>query len=177
MANKVNNWEELLKLANEDLIQQQVYINVNSNGDGTYTIEIVDNDRVECYADGYYEDELGDLINDAWAHARAKIKALKDIEKALESVPPQIVYLVSAYYDKGICDDDEPVLEIYATEELAKARVGQMIRDYKDRLHRSAENAEDWTETGDSLKAYGYEPYSWNVEISWAPDIIRTKIN
>ena len=137
----------------------------------------MDNDRVECYADGYYEDELGDLINDAWAHARAKIKALKDIEKALESVPPQIVYLVSAYYDKGICDDDEPVLEIYATEELAKARVGQMIRDYKDRLHRSAENAEDWTETGDSLKAYGYEPYSWNVEISWAPDIIRTKIN
>jgi len=75
MANRVNNWRELLKLANRDLNPQKVYINLNPNGDGTYNIEIVDNGKAECYAEGYYKDELGDLINDAWAHARAKAKA------------------------------------------------------------------------------------------------------
>lgn len=77
MANRVNPWEKILKLANKDLNPQKVYINVNPNGDGSYNVKIVDNGNAECYAEGYYEDELGECINDAWAHARAKAIAVK----------------------------------------------------------------------------------------------------
>lgn len=161
MANKVNNWNELLNLANRDLIQQQVYINVNSNGDGTYNVEIVDNDKTECYAEGYYEDELGDLINDAWAHARAKVK-------------PQIVYRVTAYYDVELGCEPEILIEIYATEELAKQRVAQLIKRWKDGWKRTEEDADDWTEKEDSLEAY--KDSEWNVDIFWMPEPIRNKI-
>lgn len=77
MANKVNPWEQILKLANKDLNPKKVYINVNPNGDGSYNVEIVDNGNAECYAEGYYEDELGECINDAWTHARVKANAAK----------------------------------------------------------------------------------------------------
>ena len=44
--------------------------------DGEFSITIVIGDEETEYASGYYEDELSDLINDAWAwaHARAKAK-------------------------------------------------------------------------------------------------------
>ena len=80
MANRVNPWEKILKLANKDLNPQKVYINVNPNGDGSYNVEIVDNGNAECYADGYYEDELGECINDAWAHARAKAAKANEVK-------------------------------------------------------------------------------------------------
>lgn len=162
MANKVNNWRELLDLANKDLNPQKAYLNVNPNDDGTYNVEIVTNGNQESYAEGYYEDELGGLINDAWAHARAK-------------TAPQIVYRVSAYYDMDICAEEKILQEIYATEELAKARVAQLIKKYKENWH-TKEDADDWTEKEDSLEAYGYRPYSWNVEIFWTPEPIRNKI-
>lgn len=161
MANKVNNWEELLKLANKELIQQEVYIAVDSNGDGTYSVEIVDNDKAECYADGYYEDELGDLINDAWAHAKAKVK-------------PQMAYRVTAYYDVELGCEPEILIEIYSTEELAKQRVSQLIKRWKDGWKRTEEDADDWTEKEDSLEAY--KDSEWNVDIFWMPEPIRNKI-
>jgi hypothetical protein len=94
MANRVNNWRKLLNLANKDLNPQKVRINANSNSDGTYSVEIVYNGKAECYAEGYYEDELGDLINDAWAHAKAKEKS--NVEK-----------LVDAYFELSDAEKDE----------------------------------------------------------------------
>ena len=73
MANKVNNWKELLKMANEDLKKHDAEIGVYDYDD-VYSVTIVVNGVEEEYADNYYEDELQDLINDAWAHARAKAK-------------------------------------------------------------------------------------------------------
>ena len=78
MANKVNNWQELLKIANEDLKQYDAEIGVYDHDDA-YSVTIVVDGKEEEYADNYYEDELGDLINDAWAHVRAKIKGDKKI--------------------------------------------------------------------------------------------------
>lgn len=74
MANKVNNWKELQKLANEDLEKYDAQIGVYEHDD-VYSVTIVVDGKEEEYADNYYEDELGDLINDAWAHARAKANA------------------------------------------------------------------------------------------------------
>ena len=76
MANRVNNWQELLKLANKDLAKHGCKLTLEEF-DGSYTlyIENTTTAKVETYAEGYYEDELGELVNDAWAHARAKVKA------------------------------------------------------------------------------------------------------
>lgn len=161
MANKVNNWQKLLKLANKDLKKYDAEIGVYEHDDA-YSVTIVVDGKEEEYADNYYEDELGDIINDAWAHARAKIA-------------PQIVYRVSAYYNMNICAEEEILIEIYATEELAKARVKQLIQKYKENWHTEDDACDDWTETEDSLDAYKSD--DWNVEIFWMPEPIRNKID
>lgn len=160
MANRVNNWQEILDLANKDLKKYNVEIGVYDHDD-VYSVTIVVNGVEEEYADGYYEDELGDLINDAWAHARAKVK-------------PQMAYRVSAYYDMNVSVEEEILIEIYATEELAKQRVVQLIKKWKEGWKRTEEDADDWTEKEDSLEAY--KDGEWNVDIFWMPEPIRNKI-
>ena len=78
--NKVSNWKELLNLANEDLAKYECKITFEEF-DGTYTLytESTTTDEWETFAEGYFEDELSDLINDAWAHVRAKINGEKKI--------------------------------------------------------------------------------------------------
>lgn len=74
MANKVNNWQEVLELANANLKKYDAEIGVYDHDD-VYSVTTVVNGLEEEYADNYYEDELDDIINDAWAHALAKAKA------------------------------------------------------------------------------------------------------
>lgn len=161
MANRVNNWKELLKLANEDLKKYNAEIGVYDH-DGEFSVTVVVNGEEREFADGYYEDELGDLINDAWAHARAKVK-------------PQMAYRVTAYYDVELGCEPETLIEIYETEELAKARVTQLIKQWKDGWKRTEDDADDWTEKEDSLEAY--KDSEWNVDIFWMPEPIRNKID
>lgn len=77
MANRVNNWEQLLKIANNNLKKYGVEMNVLLGEDtGNYDLHITYPDgTTDIYAQNYYEDELDELVNDAWAHARAKVKA------------------------------------------------------------------------------------------------------
>lgn len=77
MANKVNNWEQLLELANKDLKKYGVELKVLLVEDtDNYDLHIVYPDgTTDIFAQNYYEDELGELVNDAWTHARAKVKA------------------------------------------------------------------------------------------------------
>lgn len=77
MANRINNWEQLLELANEDLKKYGVEMKVLLVEDtDDYDLHIVYPDgTTDIFAQNYYVDELGDLVNDAWAHARAKVKA------------------------------------------------------------------------------------------------------
>ena len=161
MANRVNNWRELLDLANKDLKKYNAEIGVYDH-DGEFSVTVVVNGEEREFADGYYEDELGDLINDAWAHVKAKVK-------------PQMAYRVTAYYDMNISAEEEILIEVYATEELAKQRVAQLIKKWKDWWKRTEEDADDWTEKEDSLEAY--KDSDWNVDISWMPEPIRNKID
>ena len=162
MANKVNNWKELLKLANEDLkaygCQISVYKTEDSEDFWQVDIDVIGM-PTDSFAENYNEDELSECINDAWTHARAKVK-------------PQMVYRVSAYYDLG--SEDEILFEVYATEELAKARVAQLIKTYKDNWHKE-EDADEWTEKEDSL--YAWKDSDWNVDIFWMPEPIRNNID
>ena len=72
--NKVNDWKTTLNAANKALAKQGKVITLEEF-DETYTIYIEDTATSEwdVYAEGYYEDELCDLINDAWAHALPKV--------------------------------------------------------------------------------------------------------
>lgn len=161
MANKVNDWKELLKLANANLKKYDAEIGVYDHDD-VYSVTIVVNGVEEEYADNYYEDELVDLINDAWAHARAKVK-------------PQMAYRVSAYYDVELGCEPEILIEVYATEELAKQRVAQLIKRWKDGWLYTKKDADEWKEKEDSL--YAYRDSDWNVDIFWMPEPIRNKID
>lgn len=80
MSNRINNWEQLLEMANKDLEKHGYQLNLLTPDDtDDYDLHILHGDDCEIYAENYYEDELGDLINDAWAHVRAKIKTDKPI--------------------------------------------------------------------------------------------------
>ena len=76
MANRHNNWKKLLKLANSNLKNYGVKMNVVHVDDtANYDLHIVYPDgTTDIFAQNYYEDELDELINDAWSHARAKVK-------------------------------------------------------------------------------------------------------
>ena len=74
MANIRNDWQGLLKLANEELKQGGVQIDVSATDDGGYDVIINNNGITETYASGYYEHELGELVDDAWVHARSYLK-------------------------------------------------------------------------------------------------------
>ena len=69
--NKRNDWEFLLKKANEDLKRIGYSIKVTDYyNDGCYTCEFYKNGvSVMVYAENYYEDELTDIIIDAWHYA------------------------------------------------------------------------------------------------------------
>ena len=71
--NRINNWKDLLKLANEDLKKYNMSL-VLKEDDCAYSLIIVGPGKIDkyCFAENCYEDELGELINDAWAHARTK---------------------------------------------------------------------------------------------------------
>ncbi len=79
--NTRNDWEGTLQMANEDLKQYGMEIIVRPDGPGMevdddyHTVFIKDGDEEEVFADNYYERELGEVVNEAWAHARAKAKA------------------------------------------------------------------------------------------------------
>ena len=70
--NKYNDWQNLLVLANEDLASQKFNITVTDpNGEGQYQCDIYrDGIHEETYAECYYEDELSDLITDAWHYVK-----------------------------------------------------------------------------------------------------------
>lgn len=64
--NRRNDWENLLRIFNEELEKTGYSIDIVQPEDGFYNCEIwKDGKRVEVYAENYYEDELSDLITDA----------------------------------------------------------------------------------------------------------------
>lgn len=70
--NRVNDWKKLLEIANEDLKLYGYELHVFDYGDGYYICEILkDGMSEEVYAENFYEDELSDLVNEAWHYVKS----------------------------------------------------------------------------------------------------------
>lgn len=79
--NKRNEWKELLEQANVDLKKYNIWMKI-SEEDGFFTLYLMQGGKQPyTFAENYYENELCELINDAWAHARAKGKHEKRQEE------------------------------------------------------------------------------------------------
>lgn len=89
----------------------------------------------------------------------------------------KVVYVVKAYYDMDIMKGEEIVIEIYETEELAKARCRKLIDNFKQ--YHAIEDCEScWGELDEheySLNAY--VDSEWNVDISYDVEVVRTKLD
>ena len=69
--NKCNDWENLLRISNEDLEKSGYSLLITEDEEGYFSCEIrKDGTLVEIYAENYYEDELSDLITDAFHHVK-----------------------------------------------------------------------------------------------------------
>jgi hypothetical protein len=67
--NRCNDWKNLLRIANEDLEKTGYSLLLTEDEDGYYSCEIwKDGKMLDVYAENYWEDELSDLINDAFHH-------------------------------------------------------------------------------------------------------------
>ena len=76
--NRINDYNEIWKLANADLEKYGMQIELQKDDCDAYAVIIRFKDgKTDYFAEGYYEDELGEVINDAWVHAKAKAKAPK----------------------------------------------------------------------------------------------------
>lgn len=66
--NRHNDWETLLQYANEDLAQYGYRLSVNDRGDKGFFKCVIykGKKKVQTYAENFYEDELEDLVNEAW---------------------------------------------------------------------------------------------------------------
>ena len=84
--NKRNNWEQVLGYANEDLKSKGFSIKIKKQSDGYYSCEIRKGRKLyQVYAENYFEEELADLLNEAWVHANnvaLKEAAMKAAKKA-----------------------------------------------------------------------------------------------
>jgi len=67
--NAYNDWENLLRICNEDLEKTGYSLLLTEDEDGYYSCEIwKDGKKLDTYAENYWEDELTDLITDATHH-------------------------------------------------------------------------------------------------------------
>lgn len=87
--NTHNNWEQLRDFANEELKKHNAMLSVYEALDGTFDIDILyDLDftaepfditkyqECETFASNYYENELADVITEAWHYACKKVSKI-----------------------------------------------------------------------------------------------------
>lgn len=70
MANRRNEYQILLEMANEELAESNTRLELYKNEDGFYNLDIIHpNGKRENYAENYFEDELDGLVHEAWHDA------------------------------------------------------------------------------------------------------------
>lgn len=80
--NRRNDWKNQLRIVNEYLDKTGYFIDIVEPEEGCYDCEIWFNDKlVDTYAENYYEDELSDLIDDAWSHVNGLVRMKKAINR------------------------------------------------------------------------------------------------
>ena len=105
-----NDWAATLEMANKDLKKYGMKIRLlNDLDEGVYSCDIHDGFEWVNFADNYYEQELGELVNDAWEHARAKAKAkgeyVTNKNGTMEKYKATIIfgeYAAKAYCNGGV---------------------------------------------------------------------------
>lgn len=71
--NRYNAWQTILEMANEDLERFGYSILLVEPEEGFYNCEIwKDGECVDTCAENYYEDELDELVNDAWHFVKSE---------------------------------------------------------------------------------------------------------
>lgn len=71
--NRRKEWKRILSIANADLKLYGFEIKIIPDGEGAYDCDIYkDGEEVENYAGCYYEDELDELVNDAWHYVKSE---------------------------------------------------------------------------------------------------------
>ena len=73
--NSRKEWQNLLKLANEDLKQYGYRLSVNDDEDEGFFSCIIykGNKEVDIYAENFYENELDELVNEAWHYVKSEL--------------------------------------------------------------------------------------------------------
>lgn len=79
------------------------------------------------------------------------------------------IYIVHGYYDMNIGVDEEIIIEPYANEDDAKARVRKLIENFKEWSH-TIDDCEpyggEWDE--EEYRLYAYSDSEWNVDIYYS---------
>lgn len=71
--NRRNEWQKILEIANNDLALYGYSLLIVEPEEGFYNCEIwKDGEHVDTYAENYYEDELDELVNDAWYFVKSE---------------------------------------------------------------------------------------------------------
>ena len=122
MANRVNNWKQLLKVANEDLAKKGLAIKCEKDVEGSYTIKVtMPTGKDEIYGETLYEDELSDAINEAlsWANKMSVLEKVI-VLTALDSDYEQ--HILCVYRGKNLGDvkgeNFVPALRAFAADDM-----------------------------------------------------------
>lgn len=110
--NKRNPWKELLDIANADLIKNDKRIDVSKDENENFSVIITtpSDGHQEVFAENYYEDELRDVIDDAWVNIRCSIREAKERkkERGKEWLHKETIAILSAdIYESLYSPDDE----------------------------------------------------------------------
>ena len=137
--NRRNEWENLLKTANEDLKADGIRISIDDDEEEGYFRCIIykGNRKIETYAENYYEDELGELINDAWSYAKGLVNkgnGKKGIWDAVEENGwrqyDDFVSLIKDTLAPNIPQDNEKAYEI---EDEVNAYLAKMFKELEEK--------------------------------------------
>ena len=139
MANRTSDWQGLLESFNETLAPQGKVILVEQNEDESgYNISVsMPNGKKELYAEGYYEDELCGLLNDALSWAiRYEIP-----EEGKKHKPEKVIVL-------SVTDSDnyKHILHVYKGKDLSEIRGEDLLpalREWADDDYNCQESDED----------------------------------
>ena len=109
-------FEDLLTMANAELLHHGLEIVLEYDGECYWAIGVQDKQsgKIDWYAEGDFEHEVAQDINECWAHARAKAQSR---EKKMYCVT--YVGLSDSEYDSNGYSE----VALYATKDAAKAKL------------------------------------------------------
>ena len=138
--NRRNEWQKLLKIANEDLKQYGYRLSVNDRGDKGFFKCVIykGNKKVDTYAENYYEDELEELVNDAWHHVKTFINPKS--AKTAKSV--FVLYECDAWHNYSSMTAGD-IVGIATDEEELKSLISERLRkEWKGEIEEAVANGE-----------------------------------